>query len=126
MTLLQYSCFIFLYTRYSIGQNGAVKDISNNGWSNNNHLSQIEDGLVKNTTAANFRGRQAETPTADSSGVKALHLFSLKLTDNLNNLVPGDAEPDGGAGSKDEGHCSTPETDGTLQWGCFNCRNDDW
>lgn len=40
-------------------------------------------------------------------------------------LGPGDAEPVGGVGNKDEGRYSTPETDGTLQWGCFNCRDDD-
>lgn len=49
------------------GQNGAVKEISKNGW-NNNHLSQIEDGLVKNSTA-NFRGRQTEASAPDPSGV---------------------------------------------------------
>lgn len=53
------------------GQNGAVKENSKNGW-NSNHMSHIEDGLVKNSTA-NFRGRQTEASAPDPSGVSFLH-----------------------------------------------------
>lgn len=38
----------------------------------------------------------------------------------------GDAGLDGGAGRSEERRCSPPETGGTLQWGGFNCRNNDW
>lgn len=48
------------------GQNGAVKENSKNGW-NNNHLSQIEDGMAKSTTT-NFRGRQTQASAPDPSG----------------------------------------------------------
>lgn len=50
------------------GQNGAVKDVSNNGW-NNNHLSQIDGGMVKDSTT-NYRGRSSETTASDPSGGK--------------------------------------------------------
>ncbi|KAL7019729.1 hypothetical protein ACKWTF_011223 [Chironomus riparius] len=52
------------------GQNGAVKDVSKNGW-NNNHLSQIDSGMVKNSTT-NYRGRSSETSASDPSGARGM------------------------------------------------------
>lgn len=77
MTLVLISCAYFF--KLFIGQNGAVKDISKNGW-NSNHGSQIDVGLAKNTTP-NFRGRATKTAASDTPGGK---YQSLHYITNLN------------------------------------------
>jgi hypothetical protein len=69
MKLFLYRKFINLFIA---GQNGAVKEISKNGW--NNHLSQVDGGMAKNSTT-NYGRRSTETPATNSPGVN----FALKF-----------------------------------------------